>query len=237
VPEALDRFALHVRDPVKRKAIVLALKLGIYFLLRKSEYLPGNKSKGKDQSRGRQWSRIKFFDVAGKPITWPDIRVGRSYEVVIDIDRSKTDQFGRGRLVRHKRVSGENCIVKELEIWATECRDQHNAKASDYLFQVGERVFVKDSDIAQAMRKTVEHLGWDSSKISAHSLRYGGATMLAAAGLPQYVIAYFGGWTADSKALKRYMQLGAEAVAQASHIMAAGFDKSLAESRTRVASL
>ena len=55
-------------------------------------------------------------------------------------------------------------------------------------------------------------LGWKSDKVSPHSLRYGGATMLAAAGLPQYGIEYFGGWAAGSKSLKVYAQLGSAAV-------------------------
>ena len=56
-----------------------------------------------------------------------------------------------------------------------------------------------DTDVAGAMKKIAVHLGWESSKVSVHSLRYGGATMLAAARLPQYVIQYFGGWAEGSK--------------------------------------
>jgi hypothetical protein len=40
----------------------------------------------------------------------------------------------------------------------------------------------------------------------SHSLRYGGATMMAAAGFPQYLIALYGGWTKDSKSLHIYAQ-------------------------------
>jgi hypothetical protein len=106
------------------------------------------------------------------------------------------------------------------------CRDKLGATELDYIFQIGDRVLV-----------SVEHLGMSSAKISAHSLRYGGATMLAAAGIPQYVIAYFGGWKADSKSLQIYMHLGAEAVAQASSVMASGFMRSLTATRIRAAEL
>ena len=71
-------------------------------------------------------------------------------------------------------------------------------------------------DVAAAMKKIVVHLGWSASKISAHSLRYGGATMLAAAGLPQYVIEYFGGWAEGSKSAKFYMQVSGRSVADVS---------------------
>ena len=124
--------------------------------------------------------------------------------------------------------------MKKTVAWLVRCRDELGAGPEDYFFQVGDRVLVKADEMATAMKRTMDSLGLDGSKVTAHSLRYGGATMLAAAGLPQYVIAYFGGWTADSKSLLSYMQLGAQAVANASRIMASGFRKSLAETRSRV---
>ena len=60
--------------------------------------------------------------------------------------------------------------------------------------------------VAVIMKRTAEFGKLESHKISAHLLRYGGTTMLAAAGLPQYIIAYFGGWTEDSESLKFYTQ-------------------------------
>ncbi len=41
-------------------------------------------------------------------------------------------------------------------------------------------------------------------KPTSHSLRYGGATMMAAAGFPQYIIAIYGGWTENSTSLRIY---------------------------------
>ena len=104
----------------------------------------------------------------------------------------------------------------------------------DYLFCIGKAApIIKDNDVAWVMKAIVSQLGWDSGKVSAHSLRYGGATMLAAAGLPQYVIAYFGGWTEDSSSLKHYTQVGGDSVTRVSKIMSMGFQRSLEESRIR----
>ena len=230
--EALKSFGCHQHDQWKREAILFAIELGIYFLLRKSEYLPTSSS-----NFGRQWKHVKFFAIDGREIPWGDIGRIEAAEVLLNIDKSKMDQFGRGRLVRHKAVPGSFCIVKKTVAWAVKCRDHLGATQSDYIFKVRDRVLVNDIEMAKAMRQTFEFVGISNARVSAHSLRYGGATMLAAAGLPQYVIAFFGGWTADSKSLRRYMQLGAEAVAQASKIMAAGFGKSLAETRARAASI
>ena len=42
------------------------------------------------------------------------------------------------------------------------------------------------------MKDIVTYLGLRDDKVSAHSLRYGGATMLAASSLPQYIISVDG---------------------------------------------
>ena len=44
--------------------------------------------------------------------------------------------------------------------------------------------------------------GTSNKRVTSHSLRYGGASMMAAAGFPHYIIAIYGGWTVDSKALR-----------------------------------
>ena len=229
---AMEHAGLFKSDLIKREAIMFALVLGIYFLLRKSEYLSTSKD-----NKGRKWKHVRFMDRGGKVIPWAFVGRTQAVEMVLNVDTSKTDQFGRGRLVRHKVVEGPNCIVKKTVDWLVKCRDEFGAGEEDYIFQIGTRVLVRANDMAAAMKCTMDFLGLDGSKVTAHSLRYGGATMLAAAGLPHYVIAYFGGWTADSKSLLAYMQLGAEAIANASGIMASGFRKSLTETRSRIASL
>ena len=214
------------------KAATLAMTFGIYFLLRKSEFLPGGTAAR--VRGGIRWKQVRFFDDSGARIPWGKVRLGVAKVLQINVVRSKTDQLGFGRLVKHEVVQGENCIVKKVEKWAAYCREVLKATEEDFIFQIGTATpIVSDSEVAGVMKAIVAHLGWDVSKISAHSLRYGGATMLAAAGLPQYVIAYFGGWTEDSSTLKHYTQVGGEAVARVSEIMSQGFDKSLEESRIR----
>ena len=220
-------------DPIFRRAIRMALMFGIYFLLRKSEYLPGL-SAGKFHS-GLRWARIRFYTADGLRIPFENVQKGTAKFVEINIAKSKTDQLGYGRLVKHQRTEGNNCIVHRLEQWATICKDKCDATENDYIFSINGKALpiVSDKEVASAMKMIVVHLGWNPQKICVHSLRYGGATMLAAAGLPQYVIAYFGGWTADSTSLKLYTQMGGDSVAKVSGIMSRGFNKSLEESRIR----
>jgi hypothetical protein len=62
------------------------------------------------------------------------------------------------------------------------------------------------------MKDTLAHKGIDTAKATSHSLRYGGATMMAAAGFPQYLIAMYGGWAKESKSLRIYAQPSEEII-------------------------
>jgi len=140
--------------------------------------------------------------------------------------------MGIGRNLLHiKRPHAPRCIVSELEERIILTRDELQATESDFLFRVKNSNLITSDHVSYIMKKTVEFCNLDSSKVSAHSLRYGGATMLAAAGLPQYIIAYFGGWTEDSESLKFYTQLNVSSNAMVSEIFATGESRSLQEVR------
>ena len=108
------------------RAIKLAMKFGIYFLMRKSEFLPGRSSGGAVDRKGLPFRWLQFASKDGHTIEWDNIKIKKAQSVSINITKSKMDQFGKGRIVRHNRVAGENCIVKELEDWVTWCRDHIN---------------------------------------------------------------------------------------------------------------
>jgi len=65
------------------------------------------------------------------------------------------------------------------------------------------------------------HIVGFMKRATSHSLRYGGATMLAAAGFPHYVIAIYGGWSPDSKTLRFYTKPSNEMIKLVSAHMAA----------------
>lgn len=60
--------------------------------------------------------------------------------------------------------------------------------------------------ITRAMKEACTVYGMPEASISAHSMRYGGASILAAAGFPDYIIAYYGGWAPGSQAMRTYIQ-------------------------------
>jgi hypothetical protein len=111
------------------------------------------------------------------------------------------------------------------------------AGRESHLFESFGTTLATDESIADAMKAIVRYLDLGDDRISAHSLRYGGATMLASAGLPSYIITYFGGWAEGSSMIRRYAQIGGEAVDNVSSIMSKAYDQPLAESRTRINTL
>jgi hypothetical protein len=78
---------------------------------------------------------------------------------------------------------------------------------------------VTDKTVSDMMKFGSAASGLDPRKVSAHSLRYGGATMLAASGLPQYLICWYGGWKEDSATMRLYSTIGQEAVGMVSEVM------------------
>ena len=230
--EAVHKWKL---EEIVVVAIETALKIGIYFLLRKSEYVP---SKGKS---GISWKQFSFFDKKGDKIEWKNISQERVQTITIDIPFSKTDQYGIGRIVTHVRAASgsECCIVESIVQWAIICRKQFQHNTESFMFQRNkDKYFVNDNLIAKVMKQIAIYLGWKADNVSMHSLRYGGATMLAAAGLPQYIIEYFGGWADNSKALREtYIKIAAKGAGVVSEIFSRGYNSSLEETRIREAKL
>ena len=153
---------------------------------------------------------ITFFDYSDKEI--PYLKFGRTTaaSVFLNIRFLKTDASGFGRRTSHIRQPDHPscCVVSILEDWIATTRDGYNATNDMALYHVptiGE--FNLDS-IDRVMRETIAWVGVRGMQIkeTSRSLRYCGATMMAAAGFPQYLIAHCGGWTADSKCLKLYAQ-------------------------------
>ena len=143
---------------------------------------------------------------------------------MINVEFSKTDKSGYGRRTQHYRQSGVDsaCIVQILENWIALVRDKYNATEDQGLYEVPGLQEFKVADLHLAMAVTAKRLGLNENHLSptSHSLRYGGATMMAAAGYPQYLVAQYGGWTEDSQSLKIYTKLSEKMLKTVSKHMA-----------------
>jgi hypothetical protein len=193
--------------------------VGINFMLRKSEHIV---TKGMTTSKLLRHLLV-FYDHNGKRIPYAHIGRVKAEKVLLNVEFAKTDHSGFGRRPFHTRqdARAEVCVVCILEHWLSTTRDKYGATETMPLYDVPGFRSVRIDELHSIMEMTVKSLGIGSYGINAtsHSLRYGGATMMAAAGFPQYLIAHYGGWSQDSTALLRYCRPSEESIQQVSRYM------------------
>jgi hypothetical protein len=197
--------------------VFVCMAVGIMFMLRKSEHF-GSRDKAQIRRRG-----FTFFDECDRVIPYRLIGIRRARRVAINVQFSKTDASGLGRRTQHSRQPGINaaCIVQILEHWLCRTRDQYGAREDDALYFVPNLSEFKLDSLHRAMAATAHRMGLHSDALAptSHSLRYGGATMMAAAGFPQYLIAQYGGWSEKSSSLKIYTKASAAMIHEVSKHM------------------
>ena len=186
--------------------VFTSMAVGINFMLRRSEHLIGVGKRGPSLLLR---NLVVFFDEKGARIFYRLVGLGvKAFKVSLNVTFSKTDASGFGRRTSHTRQddSKEICVVCILERWIQHTRDVYGATEDMPLYDVPDLPALMMEALHDVMNRTVRSLGVVGKGIRAtsHSLRYGGATMLAAAGFPQYIIAHYGGWSENSSALKIY---------------------------------
>ena len=98
-------------------------------------------------------------------------------------------------------------------------RDLYGAKETDLLFDIPSFPRFTTEILRYAMQATCHAVGLPWERCSAHSLRYGGATTLAAAGFPDFVIAFYGGWSPNSTVMRHCIRPSDQVVHKVSHHM------------------
>ncbi|XP_012809048.2 uncharacterized protein LOC105945479 isoform X1 [Xenopus tropicalis] len=120
-------------------------------------------------------------------------------KVLVYIDRSKTDQLGKGRWVCIEQTSRATCPVKALQ-------EYMKVRPAEGLLLL----IHKDSSpmsafqFRQVLKKAVMANGWDTNKFGSHSLRIGAATEAAMRGDSVERIKKIGRW--QSKAYRKYIR-------------------------------
>ena len=153
-------------------------------------------------------SHLRFMTEEQSVIPYQKIGYVRASWLTITVIFSKTDQTGRGRIVTHHIDTNNpgHCVVQRMEAYIFMSREWFGARDSDLLFHIPGFRTLTTALVTTLMRSTCRLVGLPDDHVSAHSLRYGGATTLAAAGFPEYIIAFYGGWAPDSSAMRRYIK-------------------------------
>jgi len=189
-----------------RKRIYVCMAVGIFFMLRCSEHMrlpTGRRSTATLMLR----KHVVMFGQDGRIIPYVMVGKIRAQSVTLNVTFAKTDSSGFGRRTSHiRQADAEVCVVCILEDWIVHTRDRHGATEMDELYNFAALPIFLPDNLHAAMAITIVDLKLapGSIKATSHSLRYGGATMMAAAGFPQYLIAHYGGWTEGSRSLAIY---------------------------------
>lgn len=186
-------------------AILTALKLATTCLMRVSEYLPGSPN-------GNHWLRaddVVFMLKDGRGIpSWRafSCKIDDVRSVVITVRSAKNDIEGEGHRFEFHSAQRSSVrafdLVVDLFTWAVRARP---SQGHPFLSYRGEWR-LSYATLSKAIKLVAQQMGLDPSRYRTHSLRIGGASMLAAAQVPDYVIQKLGRW--KSLAFLEYIRLG-----------------------------
>ena len=125
--------------------------------------------------------------------------------LTIQIPRSKTDQMRQGNEVIIARTGTDTCPVAMLESYMQRGRVQLCSDLKLFRPIVGGKSEklrntggISYSNMRELLKKKLEQLGFPAADFSLHSLRAGGATAAAAAGVPDRVFKKHGRWKSES---------------------------------------
>jgi hypothetical protein len=208
----LSVSGLHTRGTsmaaiMERARCICALLFGIFFLLRKGEF-PPKPTPGNNRNTQMRRSHLRFMTEDQSLIPYYAIGTTRASWLTISIEFSKADQTGRGRIITHY-INVDvplSRIVQRMEAYFYLSRTYSMAQDHDLLFHVPGLPALTTDFLTSCLRQTCHLLGLPCDKVSAHSLRYGGAATLAAAVFPEYIIAFYCGWAQGSSAMRRYIK-------------------------------
>jgi len=133
-----------------------------------------------------------------------DLEISKDH-LTIQIPRSKTDQLRQGNEVVVARTSSETCPVAMLETYIQ--RGGIQMDSSQKLFRpisngrcekLRESGGITYSRMRELLKQKLVELGFNPADFSLHSLRAGGATAAAAAGVPDRVFKRHGRWKSET---------------------------------------
>ena len=189
----LQRFIKNMTSSTHDKRLFWsAVTLGFFGLLRSSEFTA---------------THVTSF-MAAHTLLRSDIHFapGMSY-VAITIKSSKTDPFRVGCIVRVGATCNPVCPVSALHHFIHQSR-----------FQGGPLYTLSDgSYLTRACLAALFVQCFGNSRINTHSLRIGGASTMASAGLPNSSIMTLGRWT--SNAYQQYIRVSDATICRTSRVM------------------
>ena len=180
--------------PYDRDMLTAALLMAFFGMLRISEYtVPASDLFDPSQHLSPNDITINWFRQSAS----------------IYLRQSKSDPFRQGVTIRIAATGNDLCPLRALLMFLVR---RGNRPGPLFLFH--DNRYLLRAHIATLLQ---QHNS-PPLHFNTHSLRQGGATALAAAGTPQYVIQILGRWRSD--AFKRYLEFSDEFITNANRAMA-----------------
>ena len=215
-------------------AVRTALVLALVCLLRVSEYLPV--VAGRTSRHYLRTGDVKFvvrtpegsqFAEAQDVYRFPLVDIEG---VVLFIRSGKRDQEGVGHSMPFDRSSGTLFDLTEvLHKWCVFARP----RAGDPLLSTHDGWTLSYPSMSKACKLLASHFRLDPKFFRPHSIRYGGASMLAAAGFPDSQVQLMGRW--KSSAFLTYIRVAVQSYSRAMHAIASPSGMSVNDLRAKFA--
>ncbi len=178
----------------QRQVVVVAMVLAFTCLFRSCEYLGKYRVKARDiLFEFRVCGSANIF-VSASDSNLISFSRDNVCGVLINNEAAKNDPEGEGYRFHYPRqmssVEVAFDIVEILFDWAVCAR----LSSGDPFVSYRKKWVLSYSTFQKAIKHVARKLGLDERRYSTHSLRIGGATLLAAAGLPDYIIQLIGRW-------------------------------------------
>ena len=196
--------------------VVSAMKLAYCCLLRKSEYLLQTKTK--HHLRGKCVLFVHHL-LDGSEVTVPSsqasscgLSVDTLYEIIIDVLSAKNDAVRTGHRLAFLRVRIQDRPVGQPfdlaeDMWKYAIWACPTTEGPFFVYRSSVRLSYET--LVKHIKGTAGLMGFNKSFFSTHSLRIGGASALAAAGVPDYIIQTMGRW--KSLVFLEYIRLASSA--------------------------
>ena len=185
----LARFHTCLLKPLRYDTLVVlaAMCMATYGLLRSGEFATC--------SRNRD------------PLKVEQAKLRKDY-MTVSLKQSKTDPFRQGVIIHIGETGTQTCPVKLVRSMLAERASRNGGKRPhplEPLFQLSNGKALDRKLLVLTLKKWCTTLGIESSRYNGHSFRIGGATSLAAAGVPDSIIQTLGRWKSDC--FKIYIRL------------------------------
>lgn len=182
------------KSPLRDLAFFTALLLSFTMLTRVSNYLPVSSAAYRLDTEHVSFSVAPPVEVSADQLG--DIPLSRIVGASAFLARSKTDGSGKGKRIPflRQRVNPPSCVYDIVTVLFEYVQAARPVRGKPFFHIPSLYWSLSPAHYNLRLRAVAEKHGLDPDRVHSHSVRIGGATVLAAAQVPDYVIMAMGGW-------------------------------------------